>query len=190
MATLPAPGSTGLSYQDLLAFPEDNYRRELIDGELIVTPAPTTRHQRVVISLAARLWAYAQEHGGEALAAPTDVFFGDRDVVEPDVLYVTAEHLARVELPFVRGAPDIVIEVSSSSTRKIDLGRKRDLYARDGVLEYWFVDLDAGHIEVYRRKNNEYGVPLILSRSDRLTSPQLPGFDVAVVDVLGADRVT
>jgi Uma2 family endonuclease len=188
MATLPSPGATGLTYEDLLAFPEDNFRRELIDGELIVTPAPTTRHQRVVVSLVGRLWADAQEHSGEVFAAPTDVFFGDRDVVEPDVLFVTAEHLERVELPFVRGTPDIVIEVSSPSTRKLDIGRKRDLYARAGVAEYWFVDLDAEHIEVYRRTADAFDAPVILTRSDRLTSPLLGEFDVAVADISGIHR--
>ncbi len=107
-----------------------------------MTPAPTARHQHAVVALVVRLGVYAEAHGGEVLTAPTDVFFGDRNVVEPDVLFITAEHLSRVELPFVRGAPDIVVEVSSPSTRRLELGRKRDLYEGSGVPEYWFVDLD------------------------------------------------
>src|SRR5438270_14085916 len=99
MATQP---QTGLTYEDLLSFPEDNFRRELIDGELIVTAAPSTRHQDVVLELGSRLLAYAKEHGGKAYVAPTDVFFTDTNVVEPDVLFVSAENIEGVEKKFVR----------------------------------------------------------------------------------------
>ena len=85
MATQP---QTGLTYQDLQAFPEDNLRRELIDGELIVTAAPLIRHQRVVARLVFRLFSYCEQHGGEVLPAPTDVLFSDTNVVESDVLKV------------------------------------------------------------------------------------------------------
>src|SRR5437870_5956661 len=104
MATQP---TTGLTYEDLQRFPEDNLRRELIDGELIVTAAPSTRHQSVVAFLTARLFVHAEERGGRVLPAPTDVFFTDSSVVEPDVLFVRAEHLDRVERQVVRSAPDI-----------------------------------------------------------------------------------
>ncbi len=84
------PKTSGLTYQDLLEmFPEeDNVRRELIDGDLIVTPSLLRRHQQVVGRLHVLLFHHAQEHGGEALTGPFDVFFSDRNVVEPDVLYV------------------------------------------------------------------------------------------------------
>src|SRR5881296_669721 len=85
MATQP---QTGLTYQDLQRFPEDNLRRELIDGELIVTAAPATRHQRVVTKLVVRLFTYCEAHGGEVLPAPLDVYFTETNVVEPDVLFV------------------------------------------------------------------------------------------------------
>ena len=98
---------TRYTYDDLQAFPEDNLRREIIDGELIVTAAPATRHQRVVATLVARLYAYAEAHGGQVLPAPTDVFFSDTNVVEPDVIYIRPEHLERMEKTFIRSAPDL-----------------------------------------------------------------------------------
>src|SRR6266545_2507812 len=104
MATQPA--TTGLTYDDLQKFPEDNFRRELIDGELIVTAAPATRHQRVVLRLGAVLLDYVDEHGGDVYVAPTDVYFSHTNVVEPDVLFVRAEHLSKVEKKLVRSAPD------------------------------------------------------------------------------------
>ncbi len=184
MATAPANGTTGLAYEDLRRFPDDNVRRELIEGELIVTPAPSTRHQDAVAFLTTELMLYARAHGGKVLPAPTDVYLSDRDVVEPDVLFVTRAHLDRVELPFVRGAPDVVVEVASPSTRRLELVRKRELYERYGVGEYWYVDLDAERIEVYRLEGERYPTPIILGRGDPLEPPFMPGFAVDVADMI------
>src|SRR6266705_4724307 len=115
MATQP---QSGLTDQDLQSFPEDNFRRELIDGELIVTAAPATRHQDVVLRLGAALLAHCKQHGGRVFVAPTDVYFSDTNVVEPDVLYIRPENAGRIEKQLVRSAPDLVVEVSSPTARR------------------------------------------------------------------------
>ncbi|MDP9405012.1 MAG: Uma2 family endonuclease [Actinomycetota bacterium] len=148
---MASPAPTRLTYDDLAAFPDDHLRRELVDGQLVVTPAPRVRHQEVVLWLAVELTLYARARGGKALCAPLDVYLSASDVVEPDVLYVAPEHLDRIEERFVRGAPDVVVEVSSPSTRELELGRKRDLYERFAVPEYWYVDLDADRVAPDRR---------------------------------------
>ena len=176
---------TGLTYDDLAAFPEDNLRRELIDGDLIVTAAPATRHQRAVATMTAELYLWAKANGGLVLPAPTDVYFSHTNVVEPDVLFVTAEHLERVERPFVRSAPDIVVEVSSPSTRRLELIRKRELYERFEVPEYWYVDLDADRVEIHRLTEGRYAIPTLLGRGHRLETDRLPGFALVVDEVLG-----
>src|SRR5437867_4795854 len=102
MATKPQARYT---YDDLQSFPEDNLRRELIDGELIVTAAPATRHQRVVVKLVIRHGNYCEANGGEVLTAPYDIFFSDTNVVEPDVIFVREENRARFEKKFFRSAP-------------------------------------------------------------------------------------
>jgi Uma2 family endonuclease len=182
MATEP---KTRYTYADLERFPEDNLRREIIDGDLIVTAAPATRHQQVVTTLVGELYQYVKVHGGRLFPAPTDVFFSDINVVEPDVLFVRPEHGDRVEKRFVRSAPDVVVEVSSPSTRRLELIRKRELYHRFGVPEYWYVDLDADRVEVYRLTEGVYGSPEILVRGQVLESPQVPGFTLAVGELLG-----
>ena len=184
MATQPK--TTGLTYVDLEAFPDDNFRRELIHGELVETPAPSTRHQAVVAKLVHRLSTHCESHGGQVFPAPTDVYFSDDSVLEPDVLYVRPEHAARVEERFVRRSPDLVVEVSSPSTRHLELVRKRDLYERYGVPEYWYVDLDADRVEAYRLREGRYGVPELLPREEILESSAAPGFSIAVGDLLGA----
>jgi len=182
MATKPQARYT---YDDLQSFPEDNLRREIIDGELIVTAAPATRHQRVVVELVVRLHEYARANGGQVLPAPTDVFFSDTNVVEPDVIFIRPEHLARMEKKFIRSAPDLVIEVSSPSTRRLELIRKRELYERFGVPEYWFIDLDADRAEVYRLEAAAYPAPALFGRGQTMESPQIPGLKLSVEDLLG-----
>jgi Uma2 family endonuclease len=183
MATEP---KTRYTYDDLASFPDDHLRREIIDGELVVTAAPTTRHQRAVLQIGAALLEYSKAHGGEAYVAPTDVFFANDSVVEPDVLFVGEPDRKKVEVKLVRGAPDVVVEVSSPSTIRVDLVRKLELYQRFGVPEYWFVDLEADRIEIHRLAEGRYGVPELLRRGDMLTSEQLPEFEIAVDDILGA----
>lgn len=182
MATQP---QTGLTYDDLAGFPEDNLRRELIDGELVVTAAPSLGHQRVVARLTTRLLLYAEEQGGQVFPAPTDVFFSDTNVVEPDVVFVGPESLSKLEKKFIRSAPDIVIEVSSPTTRRLELVRKLELYERFEVPEYWYVDLDADRLEIYRLGEGGYGQPVFLMRGDSLGSPQLPGFTIDIEYLLG-----
>lgn len=175
---------TGLTYDDLASFPDDNLRRELIDGELIVTAAPVRRHQRVILELGSRFLVYAKENGGEVYIAPLDVKFSDVNVVEPDVLYIRPEHVDREEdARFVRSA-DLVVEVSSPSTRRLELVRKRELYERFGVPEYWYVDLEADRVEAYRLRDGKYGTPTLHGMDDKLTSPQMPGFVVGVRELL------
>ena len=177
-----------LTYADLCRmFPEeDNVRRELIDGELFVTPSASRRHQRVVIRTVFVVESYAREHGGEVLVSPMDTMFTDFDVVQPDVIYIAANHVdPTVERPL--RTVDLVVEVSTPSTKRIDLGRKRQLYERHRVPEYWFVDLDADRIEAYRLVGDGYAEPELVRRGDRLTSPLLPGFEGSVDELLGPE---
>src|SRR5258708_37258714 len=106
--------SPPLTYQDLLRLPEDLLRHELIDGEHFMSPAPALKHQRIVLNLGRILSTFVRAHRlGEALVAPVDVLFSERDVVEPDVLYVSSAHADRLRERYVAGAPDLVVEVRS-----------------------------------------------------------------------------
>lgn len=179
--------TTGLTYQDLdRLFPEEDLvRRELIDGELFVTPSPSTRHQRAVSVLVHALRSYANRAGGEVLPGPVDVLVSDRTMLQPDVLYVRSERLEIVGEQNLHGPPDLVTEVSSPSTRRRDQTRKKEIYAGFGIPEYWFVDLDADRVEVRRLREGRYGTPSIVERGAAVESPSLPGLAIAVDEVLG-----
>lgn len=183
MSPIDTP-TTGLTYDDLRNFPDDHLRREIIDGNLLVTAAPSTRHQRVVLAIARALLDYQDEQGGQTYPAPTDVYFAEDTVVEPDVVFITADHAERVEEAFIRGTPDLVVEVSSPSTRRTDLVRKRRLYEREAVAEYWFVDLDADHIEVNVLTHDGYASAGPLERDQILVSTALAGFSAPVSHLL------
>lgn len=181
---MAAPARSGLTYADLARFPDDHLRREIIGGQLVVTPAPRTRHQDVVLFLATELTLHVRAHGGHAYVAPLDVVFTDDNVVEPDVVYLSGDHLDRIGEKCVHGPPDLVVEVSSPSTRHLELVGKRALYERFGVPEYWYVDLDADRIEIYRLAGNSYSAPSLRIATDTLTSPLFPGLSLDVAGVL------
>lgn len=185
MATKPQ--LTGLTYADLeRLFPEDDMRIvELIDGELFVTPPPSLRHQDVVLELGSRLLRYAKERGGKAYVAPTGVHFEEPNFVEPDVFYIRPDSGIRTDDRLLYGPPDLVVEVSSPSTKRRDRTKKRDLYERFGVPEYWFVDLEEDRIAVYRRSGDRFADPVVLGRGDLLEADGLAGFSCPVEELLG-----
>ena len=175
-----------LTYDDLSSLPQDDHlRRELIDGELFVSPSPGRRHQRAVARITAALLAHVDEHGGEVLPTPADVYFSAHAVVEPDVLYVGAARVDQLtDDRFTDIAPDLVVEVSSPATRRLDLIDKRGLYEREGVAEYWFVDLDADHVDVHRLDaEGRYGLPATLGPDATLTCLAAPGFVLAAAEL-------
>lgn len=140
---------TRLKYEDLAGFPNDGLRRELVRGELLVTPAPRPRHQDVVLAIGVAFRAFAQAQGGHAYIAPVDVVFEQHDVLEPDVVYIAPDRLSIIGERALHGVPSLVVEVASPSTRHDDRTLKRDVYARYGVPEYWIIDPDALSVERY-----------------------------------------
>jgi Uma2 family endonuclease len=136
-----------LTYEDLENFPDDNLRREVIDGELYVTPAPSRAHQHAVGEIFVALRAHAKCVGGEALVAPFDIILSAQNVVEPDVLYVAPDRMHTLGKRAAHGVPSLFVEVLSPSTTRADRGKKREAYARFGVPEYWIVDVEKHTIE-------------------------------------------
>ena len=126
------------TYTDLQSWPDDGRRYELYDGEVCVIPSPLLMHQDAVQARYRLLFAYSEAHGGKAIVAPIDIVFDELNVLQPDVVFFTADrsHLLRRDQP-IRIAPDLAIEVLSPSTARNDRGRKMQTFARFGVPEYW-----------------------------------------------------
>ena len=136
-----------LVYEDLQSFPDDGLRREILAGELYVTPSPQRRHQRVAFEIARILADYAERAGGEVNIAPLDTVLSAQNVVEPDVIYVAPDRMHTLGVKAIIGVPSLVVEVLSPSTKRVDRGRKREIYARFAIPEYWIVDPDTNTIE-------------------------------------------
>jgi Uma2 family endonuclease len=168
-----------LTYDDFVLFPDDGKRHELIDGEHYVTAAPNIRHQQISMELAFLIRRWLEEHPvGRLFHAPLDVLMSQFDVVEPDLIYLSNERAAEIMTKLhLRGAPELVIEIGSPSTRQRDETIKRHLYERTGVSEYWFVDPELDVVRVYRRESERFTRPMELSREagDILTTPLLAG---------------
>lgn len=171
---------TKFTHADLLSVPEDNKRREIIDGELVVTPAPKIPHQTILLNIASAFRDYLKERPiGQVIISPMDVILSDYDVLEPDLLFVSNER-KEILKDWVRGAPDLVVEVLSPTTAARDRGIKLKAYARFGVREYWIVDPDEQAIEIYRLTPEGYEVAQAFSSNETLASPLLPGFGLPV----------
>lgn len=151
MATDLAWGAP-LTEDDLATMPDDGHRYELIDGVLIVSPAPRINHQICVMSLAVLLHgARLPEH--QVLPGPVDVRFSRTTVLIPDLLVARKSDLTLARL---ETAPLLVVEVRSPSTRLFDMGPKRMVYEAAGVPAYWLVDPDGPSVTVLELEDGRY----------------------------------
>jgi Uma2 family endonuclease len=175
----PATPGVKLTYDDFVLFPDDGKRHELIDGEHYVTPSPNLRHQKILGNLYLLIGNWLEQQPiGQVYLSPFDVVFTKFDVVEPDLLYVSNERAAAVLTEAnVQGAPELVIEIGSPSTRRRDETIKRLLYERAGVSEYWVVDPEIDVVRPYRRGATGFERPqeLRADAGDVLTTALLPG---------------
>ena len=178
--------ATKLTYDDFLLFPDDGKRHELIDGEHYVTPAPNLSHQTIIGNLHFLIRQHLEANpAGRVLFSPFDVIFSRFDVVEPDLLYVSKARDAVLQEHGATGAPDLVVEVASKSTRKRDQTIKYRLYERMDVLEYWMIDRKAAIVRVYRKHGDRFAAAIAFSPEcgDVLTTPIFPGLQLRLADI-------
>ena len=181
---MPQDGTrTKLTYEDILLFPEgDGLRHEIIDGEHFVNASPTPRHQRISGELYSQLRSQVMDsRRGEVFYAPLDVVFSQHDVVEPD-LVVVLKHAARiVGEACIEGAPDLVVEILSPSTSRLDRKLKPKLYEAAGVPEYWIVDPDARVVHQHVAERGRYR--FVGSHGDRVEAGTIAGVTVDLARV-------
>ena len=185
---LPLHAIDKLSYEDYALIPEDGRRHEILDGEHVVSPAPKTRHQRLVSQFDRSLGAFVEDNGlGEVFIAPFDVLLTPHDIVQPDVVFIADARMHIVDEANCKGAPDLVIEVLSESTRRHDLIEKRRLYGASGVAEYWAVDPAVDTVQVFRQRPGgfERVAELTVENGDTLESDLFPGLALQLGEVFG-----
>jgi Uma2 family endonuclease len=183
--------SVRLTYNDYLLFPEDGQRHELIDGEHYVSPAPSLKHQDVLLELALALGGFLKANRlGRLFVAPADVVLSFYDVVQPDLLFVSKERLHILTKKNIQGGPDLAIEILSNSTRKLDEGVKLAAYESFGVREYWLVDPDRETATVHVLEEGRFRkiAELAAEAGDILTTPLLPGLEIRLAEIFAESR--
>ena len=172
------------TYEDYRHTPEGE-RYEVLDGELVFLPTPNIAHQLTVGDLLCGLYDFVEEKkAGEAFLRVA-VVLSDTNVVEPDITFVSDSRMDIIGVDAILGAPDLVAEVISASDPERDLVRKRDIYARHGVSEYWVADPEARSIRVMMLEGDAYRVAGEYGVGDTLVSGTLKELTLDVAEVFG-----
>ncbi|MDW8354335.1 MAG: Uma2 family endonuclease [Bryobacterales bacterium] len=165
-----------LTWEDIKDLPESHGRTELVDGELVVSPTPSLRHQTICDRLAAVLGDYVHHRGlGHFFGRPVHVILSEHVHYEPDLCFIANDRRLELDSPYFEGAPDLIIEVISECNRSHDTVVKYRDYERFGVREYWIVDPREEHIRVFVREGGAYRTLGVFSRGEPVRSHVLEG---------------
>jgi Uma2 family endonuclease len=177
-----------LTTDDLIALPDDGNTYELIEGELIVSSAPTVTHQRVIANLLYLIHRYLDENPlGEVLPTP-GVIFDRHNSVIPDLVFVTNEQLEQIGAEaHIKLAPALAVEVVSPGRENArrDRVKKLRVYGKFGVGEYWVADPEARTVEIYRPADGALALVATVGGEEEIISPLLPGFACGAARVFG-----
>lgn len=173
---MPIQTETGsmLTYEDYVKIAEDGLRHEIIEGRHVVSPSPRTKHQVVVGNTHLVLAALGRSGRAVVLLSPIDVQFTQTDVVQPDLLAVARKSVHIIGEQKVDGSPELVVEVLSPTTKRMDRGAKRALYESTGVLEYWIVDPEAQTLTQLSLVDGHFVERV--HRAGQIESTAFPGF--------------
>ncbi len=178
---VPGPPQGSWTYDDYAALPYDGNRYEIVNGVLLMTPAPSPEHQSIATRIAYYLFPHIDLAGiGKLYTAPIDVDLGPKNVYQPDLVVVLNTHMDRVGAKKIIGAPDLVVEIASPSTAAYDRLSKYEKYARAGIAEYWIVNPTRRTTEVLALESGEYRSLGIFRGEQTLPSRIVPDLPVAV----------
>ena len=173
------------TYADYLLI-EDEKRYEIYEGELIMVPAPATKHQKISWKIEFIMGGFVEENKlGDIFHAPTDVVLAEDVIVQPDILFISKERGDIIKPQAVMAPPDLVVEIASPSTTYYDTVKKRGLYQRFGVKEFWLVFPEEKAIEVMTLEEGIYREFASAKGSGKVKSKVLAGLDVDLMEVFG-----
>lgn len=192
--TCPPPGAVEWWEQNVTVVPDqtladwralpEGTRAELIDGTIVMSPAPRVLHQVVVARFFRALDAFVQERDlGLVLMSPLDVRLTDTRAFQPDVVFIATDRLGILGEQEVDGAPDLVAEVLSPSTGYYDVTAKRLAYAEAGVREYWVLDPGQETVEVLALDREDFRTAVRVTGRGRAASALLDGLAVEAADL-------
>jgi Uma2 family endonuclease len=166
-----------------MEFPEnDTFIYELIEGILIKKQAPSPLHQKAVIKIAHAFETQVQtKDNGFAYTSPIDVYFDKYNNTQPDVLFILKDREFIIDpLQGIVSPPDLIVEVLSPSTAKVDKVDKKAMYLKFGVKEYWIVDPIYKTVLLYVLNENQYELKQELIEDGKIESVVLPDLDLNI----------
>ena len=185
MAALAEQRSKRWTYEEYARL-DDEQRYEIIDGELLMAPAPDWTHQDWSRKLFRRMDKFVMDRQlGEVAYAPVDVILDSENVVQPDLLFIARSNLSILQTRGVFGAPDLLVELISPSSVRRDRYMKKALYARFGVKEYWIVDTGNRALEIWKLQNRQFELHCMVEEKGKVTSLVLPGFEFDLSEIAG-----
>lgn len=175
------------TWEDYLRLPEDGQRYEIVEGVLYASPAPSFDHQYVLLELAVLIRQFVKERGlGLVLTAPFDVRLSPgADPVQPDLVYFRAGNTPAPGAAYFQDVPDLIVEVISPGSTRLDQHVKFGAYEKAGVPEYWLVDPRSHAVTVFEldRTLGEYREVIRAASGDLLTSASFSGLEIPVVSL-------
>ncbi|MBN8618967.1 MAG: Uma2 family endonuclease [Anaerolineae bacterium] len=175
---------TRMTSAEFLTLPESNEPRELIEGEVILSPAPIPQHQRCSRRLLITLDSLIPH--GEVFDAPIDLLLDGENVLQPDLVWVAEGGRCIITDKLLRGAPELVVEILSPGSTRLDRDTKFTVYERHGVREYWIVDPIEAYLEVYVQQDGRFVRQGTYGAEDTVVSSALGGAAVDLKRVFGA----
>jgi Uma2 family endonuclease len=157
---------------------------QLINGELVMNPAPHFFHQRILSRLHIRLGVFVETHDmGEVVESPVDVHLSNADVFQPDIVFIAKERLNIILDGKIMGAPDLVVEVLSPSTGYYDLSHKKNMYELSGVKEYWVLYPNEETLEIFENVDGQFVQRARAKHKGTVSSGLLQGFSVKLTEI-------
>ena len=153
---------------------------QLINGDLIMSPAPTSYHQILLGRIFKVIDNFLEQNnlGGLCLFAPIDVVLDEENIFQPDLIYISAERKKELFQDRIMGAPDLIVEILSPSTAYYDLKQKKDFYERYGVKEYLIIDPVRHDAEVYSLIDEKFELQQKEKESGTIHLTTLPGLQI------------
>ncbi|EIP97487.1 hypothetical protein OpiT1DRAFT_01927 [Opitutaceae bacterium TAV1] len=184
---MPATQAPPLTRHDYALIPVGSPNYQLIEGDFVMAPSPSSFHQSIAGLLYRLIGNYLDTRPiGTVFIAPIDVYLSDLNVYQPDVLFIRKENRSIIKKHGIEGAPDLVIEVLSKTSARYDLGPKRAIYARTGVEELWIVDPDRRTLALYRLATDSETPAATYKAADTFSSTLLPGLTISLKAVFAS----
>lgn len=176
-----------LTYADYATLtPADSGNYELHQGKIVYMPSPTPYHQDVAMNLSSRMHLHASANKlGKVFTAPLDTVFDSFTTFQPDILFIAKDRAHIIGDKKIEGAPDLVVEVLSTSNNPKEMSYKKHIYESFMVGEYWLINLKKSTITVYNNVEGELLPTGIFKDGDAVESQVMTAFKISVQDILG-----